>query len=29
MLTSKDKTFDKIRGTMAGCDSYLTNPSMK
>ncbi len=26
MLTSKDKTFDKIRGTMAGCDSYLTKP---
>ncbi|HEU5137287.1 MAG TPA: response regulator [Steroidobacteraceae bacterium] len=26
MLTSKDKTFDKIRGTMAGCDGYLTKP---
>jgi CheY-like chemotaxis protein len=26
MLTSKDKTFDKIRGTMAGCDNYLTKP---
>jgi CheY-like chemotaxis protein len=26
MLTSKDKTFDRIRGTMAGCDGYLTKP---
>jgi CheY-like chemotaxis protein len=26
MLTSKDRTFDKIRGTMAGCDGYLTKP---
>ena len=26
MLTSRDKTFDKIRGTMAGCDGYLTKP---
>jgi CheY-like chemotaxis protein len=26
MLTSKDKTFDKIRGKMAGCDDYLTKP---
>jgi CheY-like chemotaxis protein len=26
MLTSKDRTFDKIRGTMAGCDDYLTKP---
>jgi len=26
MLTSKDKMFDKVRGTMAGCDCYLTKP---
>ncbi len=26
MLTSRDGTFDKIRGKMAGCDSYLTKP---
>jgi len=26
MLTSKDKMFDKVRGTMAGCDRYLTKP---
>jgi twitching motility two-component system response regulator PilG len=26
MLTSKDKTFDKIRGKMAGSDDYLTKP---
>jgi CheY-like chemotaxis protein len=26
MLTSKGGTIDKIRGTMAGCDAYLTKP---
>lgn len=26
MLTSKSSPFDKIRGTMAGCDAYLTKP---
>ena len=26
MLTSKSSPFDKIRGTFAGCDSYLTKP---
>ncbi len=26
MLTSKGSPFDKIRGTMAGCDAYLTKP---
>ena len=26
MLTSKSSTFDKIRGSMAGCDAYLTKP---
>jgi len=26
MLSSKDSTFDKIRGTMSGCDTYLTKP---
>lgn len=26
MLTSKDGTFDKIRGMMAGSDIYLTKP---
>ncbi len=26
MLTSKGSTFDKIRGSMAGCDAYLTKP---
>lgn len=26
MLTSKGSPFDKIRGAMAGCDSYLTKP---
>ena len=26
MLSSKDSTFDKIRGTMSGCDAYLTKP---
>jgi two-component system cell cycle response regulator len=26
MLTSRDSTFDKIRGVMAGCSRYLTKP---
>ena len=26
MLTSKGRTIDKIRGSMAGCDAYLTKP---
>ena len=26
MLTSRSGTFDKIKGTMAGCDAYLTKP---
>lgn len=26
MLTSKSSPFDKVRGTLAGCDSYLTKP---
>lgn len=26
MLTSKSSPFDKIRGSLAGCDSYLTKP---
>ncbi|MEO6421604.1 MAG: response regulator [Candidatus Nitrotoga sp.] len=26
MLSSKDSTFDKIRATMSGCDTYLTKP---
>ncbi len=26
MLTSRSSPFDKIRGTMAGCDAYLTKP---
>lgn len=26
MLTSKSSPFDRIRGTMAGCDSYLVKP---
>ncbi len=26
MLTGKDSTFDKLRGTMAGCSLYLTKP---
>jgi two-component system, cell cycle response regulator len=26
MLTSRAGTFDKIKGTMAGCDAYLTKP---
>ncbi len=26
MLTSRDGTFDKIRGKMSGCDAYLTKP---
>lgn len=27
MLTSKSSPFDKIRGTLAGCDDYLTKPA--
>ena len=26
MLTSKDSPFDRIRGSMCGCDAYLTKP---
>jgi twitching motility two-component system response regulator PilG len=26
MLTSKSSTFDRVRGSMAGCDTYLTKP---
>jgi two-component system, cell cycle response regulator len=26
MLTSRGGTIDKIRGTLAGCDAYLTKP---
>jgi twitching motility two-component system response regulator PilG len=26
MLTSKTSAFDKLRGSMAGCDEYLTKP---
>jgi two-component system cell cycle response regulator len=26
MLTSRGGAFDKIRGTMAGCDAYMTKP---
>ena len=26
MLTSKDSPFDKIRGSMSGCNAYLTKP---
>jgi twitching motility two-component system response regulator PilG len=26
MLTSKSSPFDRLRGTMAGCDAYLTKP---
>lgn len=26
MITGRDGTFDKIKGTMAGCDAYLTKP---
>ena len=26
MLTSKKSPFDKIRGTMSGCDTYITKP---
>lgn len=26
MLTSKSSPFDRVRGTLAGCDSYLTKP---
>ncbi len=27
MLTSKSSPFDKIRGSLAGCDNYLTKPA--
>ena len=26
MLTSKASAIDRIRGTLAGCDAYLTKP---
>lgn len=26
MLTSKSSTFDRVRGSMVGCDTYLTKP---
>ena len=26
MLTSKKSPFDKIRGTMSGCNAYITKP---
>ena len=26
MLTGRTSTFDKMRGTLAGCDEYLTKP---
>ena len=26
MLTSKKSPFDKVRGTMSGCDAYVTKP---
>ena len=26
MLTSKSSPFDKVRGSMAGCNAYLTKP---
>ena len=26
MLTSKKSPFDKVRGTMSGCDAYITKP---
>jgi len=26
MLTSRSSPFDKVRGSMAGCSSYLTKP---
>jgi twitching motility two-component system response regulator PilG len=26
MLTSKSSPFDKVRGSLAGCSSYLTKP---
>jgi two-component system, cell cycle response regulator len=29
MLTSKSSPFDKIRGTLAGCENYLTKPVTK
>jgi twitching motility two-component system response regulator PilG len=26
MLTSKSSPFDRVRGSLAGCNSYLTKP---
>jgi twitching motility two-component system response regulator PilG len=26
MLTSKSSPFDRVRGALAGCDTYLTKP---
>ncbi len=26
MLTSKKSPFDRVRGTMSGCDAYVTKP---
>jgi twitching motility two-component system response regulator PilG len=26
MLTSKSSPFDRVRGSLAGCDTYLTKP---
>jgi twitching motility two-component system response regulator PilG len=26
MLTSRSGSFDKLRGSLAGCDEYLTKP---
>jgi two-component system, cell cycle response regulator len=26
MLTSRSSPFDKLRGSIAGCDEYLTKP---
>jgi len=26
MLTSKSSPFDRVKGSLAGCDSYLTKP---
>lgn len=26
MLTSRSSPFDKLRGSLAGCDEYLTKP---
>lgn len=28
MLTSKKSPFDKVRGTMSGCDAYITKPPL-